>query len=81
MLFSSNKTVTVKSLSTGAKRTWGTASASFRAYINQIQENDVEGFEGQGAFLAFRMMTDGNHSAVYVGDRITDDSSVVYEVV
>lgn len=40
----------------------------------------MEGFEGAGSFWAYRMMTDGTHSAIAVGDRITDEDGLVYEV-
>lgn len=49
-------------------------------YINAIQEDLVSGFDGAGAFLAFRMMTNGAHQGISIGDKIVDEASVEYEV-
>jgi len=47
MLF--NNSITISSLSSGAstngKRTWSDPGEAFEVYINQIQEDKVEGFD------------------------------------
>ena len=73
MLFNTNHIITISSLSTGAKRTWSQVDSEISVYINQIQEDLVSGFDGAGSFTAYRMMTDGNHEAISIGDRIVDE--------
>lgn len=80
MLSSYNHTISISSLSTGAKRTWTEVESDVSVYINQIQEDLVTGFDGAGSFTAYRMMTDGNHEAIAIGDRVTDENGNIYEV-
>lgn len=80
MLFSTNHIVSISSLSTGAKRTWSVSSTGVAVYINQIQEDLVQWYDGAGSFTAYRMMTDGTHTTIDVGDRITDENNNIYEV-
>lgn len=80
MLSSTNHTISISSLSTGAKRAWTVTESDVAVYINQIQEDLVQGFDGAGSFTAYRMMTDGNHETIAIGDRVTDENGNIYEV-
>jgi hypothetical protein len=39
----------------------------------------VTGFDGAGSFFAYRMLTNNNHQAIAIGDRIAD-GTLTYEV-
>lgn len=80
MLPSTNATISISRLSSsGAPRTWTTVATEIPAYINQTREDMISGFDNQPAFLAYRMLTDGDHTAIKVGDRISDGTNT-YEV-
>jgi hypothetical protein len=80
MLYNSNHTISISSLSTGSKRTWSEVDTDIFVYINQIQEDLISGFDGAGSFTSYRMFTDGNHETIAIGDRITDEEGNTYEV-
>lgn len=80
MLCSTNHTISISSLSTGTKRTWSEVESGVAVYINQIQEDLVTWYDGSGSFTAYRMMTDGNHETIAIGDRVTDENGNIYEV-
>lgn len=80
MLATKNRTITVKSLGTGEKRTFTTTITGLRVYINQSSDDITSGLDGEGAFFIHKMLTDGSHAAILVGDRITDDTSKQYDV-
>lgn len=75
-----NHTITISSLGTGAKRAWTESESDIMVYINQIQEDVVTGFDSAPSFLSYRMMTNGNHETINIGDRVTDEADIVYEV-
>lgn len=82
MLPSTNNTVTVQRLTAnGALKEYVEVLTGVDVYLNQIREDLVPGYEGQPNFLAFRMMTDGEHDPILYQDRIIDQDSVQYEVV
>ena len=80
MLFSTNHIISIRSLSTGSKRTWSEVESDINVYINQTQEEILPGFDGNASFMVYRMLTDGNHSAISIDDRIVDENDIVYEV-
>ncbi len=80
MLYSTNHTISISTLSTGAKRVWTEVETDVFVYINQTQEDLVQGFDGAGSFTGYRMFTDGDHETISIGDRVTDEDRNVYEV-
>jgi len=75
-----NHTITISSLGTGAKRSWTEWESDIAVYINQIQEDVISGFDSAPSFLSYRMMTNGNHTEILIGDKVTDENGIVYEV-
>ena len=81
MIPQKNRTVTVKRLvQSGEKRVFSNVATGLRVYVNQIDEQPQEGFDGESSFMLHRMMTDGNHEAIAIGDRITDDLGRQFDV-
>ena len=67
-------------MTTGEKQALVTSITGKSVYINQIQEDEVTGFDNQPSFFAYRMLTDGNHATIRIGDEVTDDLANVYTV-
>jgi hypothetical protein len=80
MLFSTNHIISIARLSSGAKKTWEELTCELPVYINQIQEDLVQWFDGAGSFTAYRMMTDGDHCDISINDRVVDECGATYEV-
>lgn len=81
MLPHKNRTIAIKTLvASGEKRTFSTVATGVRVYINQNGEELIDGFDGEGAIFAHKMLTDGNHAAIAIGHRITDDTGKQYDV-
>jgi hypothetical protein len=81
MLVTKNRTITVQSLTqTGEKRAFSNTITGLKVYINQTQDELVEGFDNQGSIFPHKMLTDGNHGAILIGDRITDDTGKQYDI-
>jgi len=72
MLPSTNKTISILRLSGTDTRTWSSVATGVEVYINQTREDMVPGYENQPAFLTFRMLTDGTHTTIAVGDHVND---------
>lgn len=76
-----NKIIAIKRLNSDNDiRDWATIDDDVSVYINAISEELATGMDAQPAFFAFRMMTDGEHSDILIGDRIEDDAGDTYEV-
>lgn len=81
MLPTKNRTISVSRLTdSGEKRIFVELFEGVRVYINQSTEEIGTGFQGDPAFYASRMMTDGNHATIDIGDRVTDDLGHVFDV-
>jgi hypothetical protein len=80
MLPTTNRIISVKSLTGTGKRTYSTTITGLSVYINQNGEELGEGFDSEGSFFAHRMLTDGTHTAIAIGDRVTSDDGKQYDV-
>ena len=81
MLPTTNRIITVLSLTqSGEKRTFTSTITGLPVYINQNGEEIVDGFDNEGSFFAHRMLTDGTHSTILIGDRITSNDGKQYDV-
>lgn len=68
-----NNTISIKRLTGTGKRTWEEVESGIEVYMNQINEDLVWGLDAQPSFIAYRMMTDGQHEIIGIGDRVVDD--------
>lgn len=81
MLPTTNRTIAIlRYARTSGKGAYTSVATGIRAYINQTQEEVQEGIDNQGSWIVYRMMTNGTHTDIVIGDRITDDQSNTYEV-
>lgn len=74
-----NATISILRVSGANTRTFSSVATGVVVYMNQIDEDLVQSFDGQWAFYAYRMMTDGSHTAIVVGDRV-NDGTYTYDV-
>jgi hypothetical protein len=81
MLPLTNATITINRLTQGAKtRTLQPVASGVRVYMNPAGEAVVSGFQSEGAWKVWKMMTDSNHVDILIGDRVVDQDSKEYEV-
>lgn len=81
MIVHTNHTITAKRLvQTGEMKDFSQILTGLDVYINQVQEEILEGYENQPSFISYRMMTDGDHEAIEIGDRIIDENGKQYDV-
>lgn len=81
MLPTTNRTIEIKRLVQGAKkRTLQTVATGVPVYINSQGEEIQTGFDNEGAWKLYRMLTDATHTAILVGDKVIDDQGKTYEV-
>lgn len=81
MLPTTNRTITIKRLVQGVKtRTLQTVATGVAVYINSQGEDIQTGFDNEGAWKIYRMLTDATHIDIFVGDKLTDDQGKTYEV-
>lgn len=81
MIATKNRIISVSRLTaSGEKRIFSSVITGLGVYINQIQEEQLSGYEGQPAFFAHRMFTEGNHVSIDIGDRVTDDTGKSYDI-
>lgn len=81
MLVHTNRTISVKRLvPSGKKRVFLDIIVGLNVYINQNGEEVLQGIENQPNFLLYKMMTDGQHTTIAMGDRIEDTNGKIYEV-
>lgn len=79
MLPTTNATISILRLTGTTKRVWTSVATGIEVYINQISEELVKGIDAQGSFTPYRMMTDGTHTALEIGDRVSD-GTLTYDV-
>ena len=81
MLPIKNRTITILTLTTtGEKRAFVSAATGVRVYINQSASDLKTQWGSEGATFLHKMLTDGNHATIGIGDRITDDTGKQYDV-
>lgn len=81
MLPTKNRTISVSRLTaSGEQRNFVALFTGLQVYINQSSEELGGGYEGDPAFYAHKMLTEGNHATIDIGDRITDDLGHSYDV-
>lgn len=72
MLLTSNATVTIKRIGTGAKRSYNVTVGSFDVHIEPIQEELEPIYADQGGGQVFRMFMD--ETDIQIGDQIVNGS-------
>lgn len=81
MLVHANRTITVKRmLQTWQKRGYSEIQSGLQVYINQNGDEPLAGIDDSPDFYAYKMLTDGGHTDINIGDRIEDDRGTIYEV-
>lgn len=81
MLPTKNRTISVSRLvASGEKRNFSTIITGLQVYINQSSEEQIGGYDGQPSFYGYKMLTEGNHTTIDIGDRVTSDDGKSYDI-
>lgn len=81
MLVHTNRIVTIKRMTTtGQKRGFLEVQTGLAVYINQNGDEPLAGIDDSPDFYAHKMLTDGVHEAIEIGDKIEDDKGNKFEV-
>ena len=81
MLPTTNHTIAILRYSrTDGLGSFASVQTGIRVYINSIREDLVESLDAAGSFRGFRMMTNGNHEEIEIGDNITDEDGNTYSI-
>ncbi len=81
MLPTKNRVISVSRLTTTwEKRAYVSLITWMKVYINQSTEEIQSWFDNQPSFYIHKMLTEGNHATIDIGDRVTDDQGNTFDI-